>query len=279
MSWKLACADFTFPLLSHTASINLIGMMGFDGIDIGLFESRSHLWPSREFENVDRSAQTLKAKIDAAGLAVADVFLQCEADFVPFAINQPDAAARERARDWFTKSLEYAAVLDCRHLTSLPGVAFEDEEPFETSWQRMIDELNWRLEQAAKFDITFSVECHVGSIAPSPDKAIKLVNDVPGLTLTVDYTHFTRAGMPDSEVEPMLAHASHFHVRGSCKGRLQASFKDNVIDYKRVMDVLEQQDYDGYLGVEYVWIDWEHCNEVDNVSETILFRDFLRQNM
>ena len=27
------------------------------------------------------------------------------------------------------------------------------------------------------------------------------------------------------------------------------------------------------MGIEYVWIDWEHCNEVDNLSETILFRD------
>ena len=30
----------------------------------------------------------------------------------------------------------------------------------------------------------------------------------------------------------------------------------------------------GYVGIEYVWIDWEHCNEVDNLSETILWRDF-----
>jgi hypothetical protein len=35
-------------------------------------------------------------------------------------------------------------------------------------------------------------------------------------------------------------------------------------------------DYPGYIGVEYVWIDWEHCNEVDNISETILLRDYLR---
>ena len=34
--------------------------------------------------------------------------------------------------------------------------------------------------------------------------------------------------------------------------------------------------YKGYVGVEYVWIDWEHCNEVDNLSETIHLRDFLR---
>jgi hypothetical protein len=65
-------------------------------------------------------------------------------------------------------------------------------------------------------------------------------------------------------------------VRGAREGRLQAPFKENVIDYARVMDVMREVNYTGYLGVEYVWIDWEHCNECDNVSETILFRDFLR---
>ena len=53
-------------------------------------------------------------------------------------------------------------------------------------------------------------------------------------------------------------------------------FKDNVIDYGRVLDVLHARSYAGWLGVEYVWIDWERCNECDNLSETILFRDFLR---
>ena len=57
---------------------------------------------------------------------------------------------------------------------------------------------------------------------------------------------------------------------------MQCSFNENVIDYARVVDVMKEQGYSGYVGVEYVWIDWEHCNEVDNVSETILFRDFLR---
>jgi hypothetical protein len=29
------------------------------------------------------------------------------------------------------------------------------------------------------------------------------------------------------------------------------------------------------MGVEYVWTEWEHCNEVDNLSETVLLRDHL----
>ena len=117
------------------------------------------------------------------------------------------------------------------------------------------------------------------TVAPDPVTALELVGRVPGLTLTLDYTHFARAGLPDAEVEPLLKHASHFHVRGARRGSLQASFKDNTIDFARIVKVMKKTGYRGYLCLEYVWVDWEGCNRVDNLSETILFRDYLRSLM
>lgn len=108
---------------------------------------------------------------------------------------------------------------------------------------------------------------------------MKLIENVPGLTLTLDYTHFTRLGIPDRQIEPLTKYASHFHVRGASKGRLQAPFKENKIDYARAVKALGKAGYRGYLGVEYIWVDWEHCNEVDNLSETILLRDFFQSQM
>ena len=84
-------------------------------------------------------------------------------------------------------------------------------------------------------------------------------------------------GIPDAEVAPLIAHASHFHARGARKGRLQARFKENTIDYARIVRAMKETGYRGYIGIEYVWTDWEHCNEVDNLSETILLRDFIRK--
>jgi len=273
---KLACADFTFPLLPHERALDLIAMLDFDGADIGLFEGRSHLWPSRELKTPAKSGARLGRTLAQCGLRCADVFLQMAPTFVPYAINHPMLSRRRRARDWFERTLDYATAAGAKHVTTLPGVNFETEKRAD-SWQRCCDELAWRLDSAANHRITFSVEAHVGSIAPTPKEALRLVKSVPGLTLTLDYTHFTRAGLPDSAVEPLLEHASHFHVRGARRGRLQAAFKDNKIDYARVLRGLRQANYQGYLGVEYVWIDWEHCNEVDNLSETVQFRDFLRR--
>jgi sugar phosphate isomerase/epimerase len=277
MSLKLACADFAFPLLPHDNSLDLIAMLGFEGVDIGLFEGRSHLWPSRVFADLKSSAKDLKRKLRDRGLELADVFLQTAPEFVSIAPNHPDLLIRRQARDWFARTVEFALECGGRHISALPGVTFADE-PEADSYERCRDELAWRCQAASSQGVTFSVEAHVGSIVPTPESAARLVQSVPGLTLSLDYTHFTRAGFPDHDVEPLIAHASHFHARGARLGRLQASLKENVIDYGRILDVMRSVGYAGFVGVEYVWIDWEHCNEVDNLSETILMRDYLREH-
>jgi sugar phosphate isomerase/epimerase len=278
MSMSLACADFTFPLLPHDDVLKLIAMLKFEGVDVGLFEERSHLWPSREYVHPEKSGRELKKKTDDLGIKVADVFLQMRPDFEPYAINHPESPRREKAREWFTKTLDYAQACGAKHVSTIPGVFFEKIESKDTSFKRSIDELKWRVDQAKARQLTFHTEAHVGSIAPDPESAKKMVTSVPGLTLTLDYTHFTRTGFPDSAVEPLVQYAGHIHVRGAREGRLQTKIQDNTIDYARVMDRLKAANYNGWVGVEYVWIDWEHCNECDNLAETIQFRDFLRKH-
>jgi sugar phosphate isomerase/epimerase len=273
MKAKLACADFTFPLLDHTAALDLIALLKIKGVDIGLFEGRSHLQPSSEFINAKRSARRLKKKLDDRGLKAADIFLQLAEDFRAHAINHPHTLRRKKARERFLQSLEYATEAGAKHLTILPG-ALHAGETRRQSWDRAVEELAWRVEQAKRAGIVFGVEAHIGSLAPRPKAALQLVGEVPGLTLTLDYTHFTRLGIADAEVEPLIAHASHFHARGGRKGRLQERFARNTIDYSRIYRIMAETRYRGWIGIEYVWMDWEHCNECDNLSETVLFRDF-----
>ena len=87
---------------------------------------------------------------------------------------------------------------------------FADAEPPADSLARCHAELAWRVERARAAGIVMGVEPHLGSVAASPAAALRLVEAVPGLTFTLDYGHFARAGIPDREVEPLLAHASHF---------------------------------------------------------------------
>ena len=85
MKPKLACADFTFPLLPHAKAL------GIKGVDIGLFEDRSHLWPPREFKRLHPWSRQLKKKLGDRGLVAADIFLQLGEDFAECALNHPQA--------------------------------------------------------------------------------------------------------------------------------------------------------------------------------------------
>jgi len=276
MELKFACADFTFPLLSHDNALDLISMLGFEGVDIGLFQDRSHLQPLTEFVNLKKSAHELGNKLKARGLKPADIFLQTALDFKSITPNHPDKKVRAKARGLFLQTLEYASECESRHVSALPGVYFEQESK-EDSFKRCCEELAWRCEKAIEYGLAFSVEAHLGSIAPTPQEVLRLIQDTPGLTLTLDYTHFTKVGIPDTEIEPLIKHASHFHARGAAKGRLQTVNKESTIDYARVVKVMKETNYIGYIGIEYTWNEWEDCNKTDNISETIILRNLISE--
>jgi len=274
MNLKLSCADFSFPLLPHDDALNVIALLGLRGVDIGLFAGRSHLRPETELRAPEKNGSTLRRRLARHGLASADIFLQIHRNFTDFAVNHPAAARRKFAREQFLRTLDYAAATGSKHVTVLPGVVFKTELR-ATSLDRAAEELSWRVERAADMNLKAAVEPHVGSLADTPERALQLAARAPGLGFTLDYAHFTRVGIPDSRIEPLSARATHFHARCARRDRLQSNFKENTIDFSGALKALNQHRFNGWLALEYVWIDWEHCNEVDVISETIQLRDHL----
>ncbi len=268
MKLKLSCADFSFPLLDHDRALAAIALLGARGADIGLFEGHGHLKPSRELLKPSRNGATLKRRLDAHALKAADVFLQIHAGFAEFSINHPAAKRREAAREQFLRTLDYAQAAGSEHMTILPGVTF-DGEPRSALISRSAEELAWRVGLARAAKLQLAVEPHVGSLINTPERALDLAKRVPGLGFTLDYAHFTRAGISDARIEPLAPFATHFHARAARRGRLQSPLKANAIDFPRALSALRKSGFAGWIALEYVWIDWEHCNEVDIISESI----------
>ncbi len=273
---KLACADFTWPLLSHENVLKLIHMLDIEGLDLGIFGNRSHVRPEMVREDIPMWSGILKERMAQAELELADFFFQPAGEFEPMAVNHPDPKEQEEAKELFSKMLEMARRLEAPGMTMLPGVRFGDES-WEESIRRSSEALKWRVDEAAQAGIRLSVEGHLGSNVDTPEKLSRLLELTPGLELTLDYTHFVYQGIPESEIEPLLNHARHFHCRGGRQGRLQVNFNENTIDYRRVIERMQEVGYDGYFAIEYTWQDWEDCNKSENIDETILFRDFARE--
>jgi sugar phosphate isomerase/epimerase len=274
MKLKLSCTDFSFPLLAHDQALAAIALLGLRGADIGLFEGHGHLKPGTELKKPAASGAKLKRRLSAHGLKASDIFLQIHAGFVEFAINHPDTKRREFAREQFLRALDYAHAAGAEHVTILPGVTFENESR-EQSAARSAEELNWRAARAKAAKLQLAIEPHVGSLTDTPEKALELAGRVPGLGFTLDYAHFTRAGIPDARIEPLTKFATHLHARTARRGRLQCPMKENRIGFPRVVKALAKQQFAGWVALEYVWIDWEHCNEVDIISETVQLKNLL----
>jgi sugar phosphate isomerase/epimerase len=274
MKLNLSCTDFSFPLLNHDQALAIIALLGLRGVDIGLFEGHGHLKPAKELPKPERNGAALKRRLDAHGLKAADIFLQLHADFAEFAVNHPDQTRRKFAREQFLRTLDYANAAGSKHVTVLPGVTFAGESR-AASVQRSSEELAWRVTQAKAAKVQLAVEPHVGSLIDTPERALDLVTRVPGLGFTLDYAHFTRAGISDARIEPLTEFATHLHARCARRGRLQSSLKANTINFSRVLAVLQRSRFAGWIALEYVWIDWEHCNEADVLSESVQLKRLL----
>jgi sugar phosphate isomerase/epimerase len=246
-----------------------------EGMDISLFGGRAEFDPEEILSNTPHHAARISDSLKEHGLELGDIFGIQGKTFHEHALNHPEAEVRREAERYFWRMLELTARCNGTHLTLPPGVHFEGEE-FAQSFARAADELNWRCEAAARLGVSLAVEPHLGSLISTPELTRKLLDACPALSLTLDYSHFISQGIAEDEIEPLVADASHLHLRCSRPGKVQCSLVDNTVDFIRLLDALKQNDYAGWVRIEYVWTDREQWDKVDNLSETLLLRNFLR---
>ncbi|MEU8227934.1 sugar phosphate isomerase/epimerase [Kribbella sp. NPDC048915] len=275
---KLACSDYTFPLLDHEEACALIARLGFEGVNVGVWGSITQLRADDAAADPVSAGRAAASRLRSHGLVAADVFLIADPDYSVLAVNHPDSRERERSRDRFRRWLEFVAEAGASGLTVLPGLDF-DGVPHDESLGRAAEELAVRVEAGAEAGLAVSVEPHIGSVVASPADTARLLELSPGLQLTLDHSHFVMQGHGVQELDPLLGRARHLHARGARAERLQVGMKDNVIDYEHVVGGLQDAGFDGFLITEYLWIDQGRCDECDTLSETILMRDRLQAAM
>ena len=270
-----SCAEYSFPLLFPGRRFALLQLLGFEYVDIGLFERSIGLQPSRLHAQPGAFIKQLQFDLGSAGLKVADIFLQTGSDPAVSAANDPSLPVRSRNHKMFLLALDLCAALDCKHLTGLPGV-WHDGAAEADDLALAVDEAGWRQHAASGAGMTYGIEPHVGSICTNVAQTHSLLESVPGLTLTLDYGHFVCADISSDDVHSLLPFASHIHARGGARGRLQTPVGENEIDFEGIVRRLRESGYKGFLAIEYVYTDWGQCNRTDNISETVLLRSLLQ---
>jgi sugar phosphate isomerase/epimerase len=98
----------------------------------------------------------------------------------------------------------------------------------------------------------------------------------PKVPLLLDYSHYIFQGYSQDEVDPLLAHAGHLHLRQARRGELQTIGRLGEIDFDRIYSGLSSVGFDGFACIEHVNFPWHDCDRVDCITETAAIADGFR---
>ena len=271
---ELCGIDLTFPLMDFRKSLKLLRLLEFKKADITLNadDNNRHLNTYKELEKPYENGRRLLGIMREEGLKQTDLFMFM-GDNMGTALNSPDKAVRDMSSSTFKSAVEYAKACECSHITILPGMYFDEQSMIMAS-----KELRWRAEMAGDKGITLGVEPHIGSIIDTPIKAAELVEITPGLTLTLDYSHFIKNGVKQSSIDKLICNAAHMHFRNASRKSSQTIFSESEIDYIDLIKKIKKSEFSGEIAIEFCSSAWEDQNRIDTISETIRLKEYIENN-
>jgi hydroxypyruvate isomerase len=272
---KLSCASASFPLLSFEKSLKQVALLDIGYADISAHVAGNHLQPELIEHNPSIVADRVRRAAEAAAVRISDLFPSFGRGFGDRPANTPDPQERAANRKRFAAFAEFCRQVGCPGMTILPGVIYPQLGP-DGSFDSAVQGLRELVEIGGAAGLRVSIEAHLESVVEEPERALQLVQAVPGLQFTLDYTHFVAAGVAPERVHPLIQYTGHLHARQGAPGMLQATHDAGTIDYAGIVRRLAAAGYDGFLSIEYTWQEWRGCNRLDVLSESLILRDQLR---
>ena len=247
---RIGGATFSFGDIPLEASADILRDIGFDLADVGAgWGSYHQVIPQEAVDDPDGQAQRLRKVMDQNGLGISELFIM----HFGKPINHPDSEVRNWSRGMFDGITTFAQKAGFDSVMLIPGHVHDElgqtpEQAFDTS----AEELRAMVAVAAQKGLRCNIEPCVGSLAEQPADAIRLVEAVPGLGLTLDYAHQVQLGLGHDEIAVLHPYAKHFHAKQSAPGQFQAKPDEGVIDFARLVRKLKAEDFDGMICVEFV---------------------------
>lgn len=276
MSIRLSCSDYTWPNIRHTTVMSIIADLGFEGVDIGVFNTQTHVTVPAIVADPAHVADFVLRATDAVGLLVADVFLTAHNTLEGLSPTSATKGDWEKLKGIFSALVKFATAVKSGGITLLPGV-IEPGVSHDEALTRSAMRLSALVEIANEANLATSVEPHVGSCIEDPNSTLELLEMCPGLSITLDPSHFGYLGWQVNSLIPLISRTRHVQIRPAGRGVMQTRLVDNELDLSLLVSELRKHNYSGWITSEFVWMEKWGCDRVDNTTESYLLGQHLRQ--
>jgi sugar phosphate isomerase/epimerase len=225
----VAASSECFPSLPLNESLERLVDLEFTSVEIGIRESGSQLRPSQ-----------VHADLDAAILACRETHRLTPVAYV-VDIDAPEPLYYEQ----FSSCCKLAKATKVVSITVRCG---ELGTPFNAEVERLRELV--RIGSLA--GVRVSIKTEVGRISQDPVTAVVLCDNVKGLGITLDPSHFIIGPHGDAPYDPVMKYVCHVQLRDTTKTQLQVRIGQGQIEYGRLATQLAKVNYNRALCVNIV---------------------------
>jgi sugar phosphate isomerase/epimerase len=216
-----------FPDLSPPQVLQILVDLQFTAVELAIHEEGGFMRPSEVLADVDKAAHFCR---DTHRLDIAGLNVQLAAEGETY-YKQFEAISK------LAKAIKVVTII-------IPSA--ELGTPFNEEIERLR-----RLMSIASLDgAVVCVKTEIGRMTEDPSTAVVLCDNVKGLRLALDPSHYIAGPHQDANYDKVFSYVQHVHLRDSTKENLQVRVGQGAVDYGKLLQQLAKVKYDRALSVE-----------------------------
>jgi sugar phosphate isomerase/epimerase len=278
-SWSFG-TQWVVGELDLAGALGIIRALGFRHCEIGF----GHVQPVVIAQDPLLHAEDTRRLLDKNELVVHDVypwwatrFSRAPLTWINCSINPREKEVRDEVLALFDGLVQYTKAIGAEGITVGSGPVHEDLE-FEASFDLSRQMLTEMLKRAHDAGLELGIEPHLKATTHCPSTALRMCQEVPGLQVALDWTHFIRAGFSMEDGDVLIPYARRVDARQGNRELVQCRMRDGEVDYRHVVTKLFESGYRRAISCEYVCNEFAPgCDTLDCVTETLLMKKHLEQ--
>ncbi len=225
----VAASTDCFPELSLDAALAKLVELEFTRVEFAVREHGNQLKPSQVQANLEKAVQALRETHRLKPVALVVDIDAPRGEYYP----QFTACCKLAKATGVVSVTVPAAVL---------GTPFNEE----------IERLRELVRIAADESVLVSVNTAAGHMTEDPATAVVLCDNVKGLGITLDPSHYICGSHAGANYDNLIKHTYHVRLRDTSKDNLQVRIGQGQIEYGRLINQLNKVNYARGLTVQIV---------------------------
>ncbi len=237
----VAASTECYRQLPLVEAVTKLGDLEFTSVEIAIHEEQGPVRPSQVAVDVEMAAAKCR---DTHRL-----------DVVAYSV-QITAPGEEYYR-------QFAAICRLAKATKVVTLTVPSAE-LGTPFNEEVERLRQLVALAEQEGVRVGILSQVGRLSEDPDTVTVLCDNVKGLGLTLDPSHYVCGPHQGKSIDKLMKYVYHVHLRDSKKDQLQVRVGQGEVEYGKLISQLRQVGYDRALSV--------HIDEMPDVDHMVELR-------